>query len=89
MNKLPKWRIGVTFQTHHMVEVEAANAVQACEKALKLAQEDPEYFKSGHSGQVTSCMVNDRESRDFAVYVPEFIVKGVQNENRSIADGQV
>ena len=73
MNKNPKWRVGVSLSTHHVVEVEAPSAQEACQLALKKSFEDQEYYRTGHSSTITSCMVNDRESANFAVYVPEFI----------------
>jgi len=72
MSKDPKWRIGVTISTHHVVEVQAASCGEACQMALKLAHADQDSFQTGYSGQVTSCLVNDREARNFACYVPEF-----------------
>lgn len=73
MTAHPKWRIGVTHSTHHMIEVECASAQEACELAINCVRQDLEYYKTGFCCVVTSVMINDRETRDFASYVPEFI----------------
>ena len=70
-NKFPKWRIGVSVSNFHMVEIEAATVGEACENAINAVKEDDEYFCTGKCVGVTSCFINDRESREFAHYVPE------------------
>jgi histidinol phosphatase-like PHP family hydrolase len=71
--KNPKWRIGVTISTHHVIELSEPTAKEACEKALQEAMESGDYYQTGHSAIVTSCLINDREAREFASYVPEYI----------------
>lgn len=73
--KNPKWRIGVTFSSHHVVDVEAESVEKACELAYAECEKDKEYYLRGVSKTITSVYVNDRESREFAAYVPEFYVR--------------
>ena len=73
MSNNPKWRIGVTISTHHIIEVEEPSAQMACNVALELANKDSEYYKTGFSSMVTSCLINDKDAREFSLYVPEFI----------------
>lgn len=71
MSKYPKWRIGVAVSNFHMVEIEAATVGEACESAINAVREDEEYYCTGKCVGVTSCFINDRESREFAHFVPE------------------
>jgi hypothetical protein len=75
--KNPKWRIGVCVCSHHMVEIDAPNPQEAMRMAVEAVHADQEYYQTSFHNTITSVMVNDRESRDFACYVPEF--KEVQN----------
>ena len=72
MSKDPKWRVGVTISSHHVVELEAPSGAEACNLAMKRAHDDRESYLTGYSGHITSLLVNDREARNFACYVPEF-----------------
>lgn len=65
------WRIGVEVSNYHIVEVKANSAEEACALAIKEVKTDEEYFCTGNAVGITSCFINDRQSRDFAQYIPE------------------
>lgn len=61
----------MTISTHHIVDLEEDTVERACEKALDIVKEDLESYMTGYSSHITSCMINDRESHGYSVYVPE------------------
>jgi hypothetical protein len=65
------WRIGVEVSNYHIVEVQANSAEEACALAIKEVKIDDENFCTGNAVGITSCLINDRHSRDFSIYVPE------------------
>ena len=71
LEKFPKLRMGVSVSNFHMAEIEAATVGEACENAINAVKEDDEYFCTSKCVGVTSCFINDRESRELAHYVPE------------------
>lgn len=79
-NIYPRWRVGVTIAYHHVVELEAINAQTACEKSVETVLDDMENFRTGTSSMITSCLINDKNAKDYATYIPEFIEKYREDE---------
>lgn len=71
MAKYPKWKISVAAQSFFCVEVDAETQEQAMQKAIREVQNNPEYHSTGNATIVTGVHINDREARDFHLYVPE------------------
>lgn len=69
-----RWRIGVVIQEFHMVELEAESPEVACLKAIDTVRSDTDKnFLTATNMQITSCMINDKRSKDFVPYIPERI----------------
>jgi hypothetical protein len=69
--KFPQWRVGLSFTQYFMVEVEAPTEEIAIEKAWRGACYENDKVETGSSSAVTSVFICDRESKNFAHYVPE------------------
>jgi len=68
---MTKWRVGIASIAYHMVELECETPEQAVEKALDTVRQDPENYLTAYNMNVTSVMVNDHRSKNFANYIPE------------------
>lgn len=79
--KFPKWRVGLSYTQYFMVEVEAPTEAIATEKAWNGVYHESDKVETGGSASVTSVFICDRESRNFAHYVPE-----VYPEEKSVED---
>lgn len=75
MKKNPSWRIGVSIEHHHIVDIEASTAEEACEIAMKEARQNSEDYCTSRHVSVTSIFINDRKSKDYANYIPEALPK--------------
>lgn len=69
--KFPKWRVGLSFTQYFMVEVEAPTEEIAIEKAWRGACYENDKMETGSSSAVTSVFICDRDTREFARYIPE------------------
>lgn len=69
--KFPKWRVGLAYTQYFMVEVEAPTEAIATEKAWNGVYHESDKVETGGSATVTSVFICDRETRNFAHYVPE------------------
>lgn len=73
MPKNPKWRVGLTTSYFFMVDVEASSESEAIDKAEEIVDGDPYSFICGSNTGITSVFINDRESKGFFPYVPEYL----------------
>jgi hypothetical protein len=69
--KFPKWRVGLSFTQYFMVEVEAPTEEIAIEKAWSGACYESDKVETGSSSAVTSVFICDKDTRNFAHYIPE------------------
>lgn len=73
--KLNRWRIGICLNEHYMVDVESETEEEALALANKKVNESPNDYLTGVMQFETSCFINDKESRGFVQYIPEYISK--------------
>ena len=71
MPKYPKWKVNVAAQSFFSVEIDAETEEQAVRKAIREVQDNPEYHATGNATIVSGVFINDREARDFHLFVPE------------------
>ncbi len=79
--RLNRWRVGICVTEHHMVEVQCETEEEALVIANKKVNEFPnDYLTSTHQYE-TSLFINDKDSRGFCNYVPEFISRNDDMED--------
>ena len=71
MIKYPKWKVALSYQANYMIDVEAQTQQQAIDKAVKEFERNPEYYQTSNATLVTGVFINDREARDYQLFVPE------------------
>ena len=71
--KMPKWRIGLTFSQHFMIEVDALSEEEAKRLALIKIEHEKGWDESlqGYDKTITSVFINDRDSRDYSHFIPD------------------
>ena len=72
MHKEAKWRVGITIMSHDMIDVEADSESIAIEKAAHQLGNNYDDFWTSSNEIVTSVMINDRNSRDYSLFVEDF-----------------
>lgn len=80
MKKYPKWKVNVASQNFFTVEIEAESEHQAVSKAVNEVQTNPSYHITGNATLITGVYINDREARDFQLYVPESFPRQESND---------
>jgi hypothetical protein len=69
--KFPKWRVGLAFTQYFMVEVEAPTEENAIERAWNGVYHENDKIETGSSAVVTSVFICDKDTKNFAHYIPE------------------
>lgn len=71
--RLNRWRVGICVTEHHMTEVQCETEEEALILANKKIHEFPnDYLTASHQYE-TSIYINDKDSRGFSSYVPDYI----------------
>lgn len=79
MSKYPKWKVNIAAQSFFTVEIEAESQQEAVTKAIREVQDNPEYHATGNATIVSGVFINDREARDYHLFVPERLPCESQN----------
>jgi hypothetical protein len=83
--KFPKWRIGLAFTQYFMVEVEAPTQDGAVEKAWNGVYHENDKIETGASAVVTSVFICDKDTKNFAHYIPEVFPEPEKKEEKKEA----
>lgn len=83
--KFPKWRIGLAYTQYFMVEVEAPTQDSAVEKAWSGVYHESDKIETGASAVVTSVFICDKDTKNFAHYIPEVFPEPEKKEGKKEA----
>ena len=83
--KFPKWRVGLAFTQYFMVEVEAPTQDGAVEKAWNGVYHENDKIETGASAVVTSVFICDKDTKNFAPYIPEVFPEPEKKEEKKEA----
>jgi hypothetical protein len=78
MKKLPQWKVGICAINHYMLEVEAIDSMEAEEIAMielkkSVYNKTHELNLTGCSRHISGVFLNDKETRGYVPYVPDYI----------------